>query len=219
MKLYKFRPLADHEDLKQVQDILKTNCFWCSKFSELNDPMEGVFYATDRSLIEEIYKEKNDYKICSFSTEVGFKNPTMWGYYANGFKGVAIEIEIAKAKVEIVDYKDEILSIKNISPGVNIAKKILTTKLKCWENEMERRFLTKSQKDFQKIGKITAVYYGEPYNGLANSNSIKSESIEKYNELKNQLKKAMPMINFYPVKIESGEVAPDIKIPSQRCSV
>ena len=43
VKLYKFRPLADDRDFERLKEILKTGKFYCPKFPDLNDPMEGVY--------------------------------------------------------------------------------------------------------------------------------------------------------------------------------
>lgn len=42
----------------------------------------------------DVFTEKNAYRICSFSGEKALSNPAIWGYCANGFKGVAIEVEV-----------------------------------------------------------------------------------------------------------------------------
>ena len=108
IKLYKFRSLRTCEDLQRLKEILDTGKFWCSKFSEMNDAMEGVYYATHENIIEQIYNEKNRYKICSFSGKLAFENPCMWGYYAGGFQGVAIEIEIDSSGIYKVDYEKDL---------------------------------------------------------------------------------------------------------------
>ena len=90
MKLYKFRQLTSCRDLERIIEILETNKFHCAKFSEMNDPMEGVYIATVPSKIDKILTEKNEKRICSFSSKEGFENLAMWGYYANGFKGIPI---------------------------------------------------------------------------------------------------------------------------------
>ena len=169
MKLYKFRPLADVEDFQRAKSIIETGCFWCSRFSELNDPMEGVFYALNKN-IDDIYNEKNRYIICSFSSKKAFENPCMWGYYANGFKGIAIEIEVNKDEVKKISYTNEIGTTDN--SGSDAIEKILTTKLASWERETEYRFLKKDEKNEHPIGKITAVYFGEPYGNTNNKQTI-----------------------------------------------
>ena len=101
MKLYKFRPLANDRDRDYLKEILETRKFHCSKFQDLNDPMEGIYYAADRAnIIDLIFKAKARYKICSFSNEEAFSKPIMWGYYANGFRGVAVEIEVSEKEVK-----------------------------------------------------------------------------------------------------------------------
>jgi len=171
MKLYKFRSLANETDFERVKIIIETGCFWCSLFSDLNDPMEGVFLTTKRDNgIEDVYSKKCDYKICSFSGEDAFKNPIMWGYYANGFRGIAIEIEVNNNYVKQIIYVKDLI---NISESDNIdIDRILQTKLSLWEHEAEYRFLIQSEFNYHRIGQITAVYFGNPYGDIHNSSTI-----------------------------------------------
>ena len=67
MKLYKLRPLLNCDDLQRVTDIIRNKKFWCAKYSELNDPMEGVFLASPSEAVQQIYLGKLKYKICSFT--------------------------------------------------------------------------------------------------------------------------------------------------------
>ena len=113
MILYKFRSLSSALDLDRAKQILETGHFWCSKFSELNDPMEGAFTILSDAVISDefksVYKEKSRYKICSFSGQRGFENPAMWGYYANGFRGICIRVEVEdESKIAEIKYEDEI---------------------------------------------------------------------------------------------------------------
>jgi len=185
MKIYKFRPLANEHDFCRARQILETGYFWCTTFWELNDPMEGVFYSKV-NLIDEIYNEKKEYKICSFSGEKAFENPALWGYYANGFRGIAIEIEIDRDKVEPIIYNDDIPSAESCDKEIIL--KILTSKFKTWHHEYEYRFLTNDSDNFHKIGNITAVYFGNPYGDTAHSNVIqKNKNLNTYNTLKKRL--------------------------------
>lgn len=183
IKLYKFRELTSCEHLERVIEILETNKFYCSKFSEMNDPMEGVYIAKDISKINKIFDEKNLRRICSFSTQEGFRNPAMWGYYTNGFNGIAIEIELDEKDVREVKYKCTVPTTEDI-------EEILTTKLKCWEHESEYRFITENSQNNHKIGKITKVYFGSPYENLTNSENIvaKHSKIINYKKYKEKLK-------------------------------
>jgi hypothetical protein len=57
---------------------------------------------------------KAHYKICSFSDEKAFSNPIMWGYYANGFRGVAVEIEVCGEEVNKIKYERKIPSSSRV---------------------------------------------------------------------------------------------------------
>jgi len=210
VKLYKFRPLADDQDFERLKEILETGKFYCSKFQDLNDPMEGVYrflnYTENRAgLIDLIFGEKARYKICSFSNEKAFSNPIMWGYYANGFRGVAVEIEVREKEVKKIKYVDDIPGFK----GENLndeAVKILTTKLSPWGHECEYRFLKKSYDNQHKIGNITALYFGDPYEKAHNRNNIveNSKNIRDYLEFKKGILNITKEkeLNVYSVKLD-----------------
>ncbi len=209
MKLYKFRPLTSCEDFERVQTTLETGRFWCSSFIDLNDPMEGVFNAVSASLVQESYSKKMKYKICSFSGEGGFQNPSMWGYYAAGFRGVAIEIEIAKNYAEEVDYDRPMPSLEVDGNG-EVIKEILTTKLKCWEHEKEWRYLREVDESFQKIGRLKALYFGDPYSQAINKNNVYKESLllQKYKRYRDRLIAVAKEIGINPksVVVDGGNV-------------
>ncbi|MBN1364389.1 MAG: hypothetical protein JW976_06255 [Syntrophaceae bacterium] len=212
MKLYKFRALTNEQDLERLKGILETGKFWCSTFSELNDPMEGVYHFLDYTqeeseLVDLIYKTKQSYKICSFSAEGAFSDPLMWGYYANGFRGVAIEIEINSDEVNEINYMKKIPSFAGLNPQEE-AKKILTTKLSPWTHECEFRFLRQSKENKIKIGTITALYYGEPYGNTDNVRDIVENShiLREYQEIKKEILKFSNKFNVRPVKIEKCKV-------------
>lgn len=205
MKIYKFRPLATQEDLNRAKNILETGHFWCSKFSELNDPMEGAFHSSSIEKINEAFEQKMHYKICSFSGKEAFEDPTLWGYYANGFRGIAIEVERGDTELRKINYKKSIKSIDDAS-----VDEILTTKLNPWKKEEEYRFLVLSDNNFHEIGKIKAVYFGEPYNRAVNKDNIykKTPVLQEYKEIKERLVKIVKGmgINCLYVKIEGNKV-------------
>ncbi len=175
----------------RIKTIIQTGRFWCSKFSALNDPMEGVFNVENKKEVERIFSGKNKYKICSFSDENALKNVLMWGHYANGFKGVAIEVEVDDYLCKEVNYKEQI-------PGGNGSlnvEDILTCKKKDWDYEFEYRRLFKKADNTcdgenKKIGQITKVYFGTPYSGLENTDIIikNDKYLQKYYCLKEELK-------------------------------
>lgn len=220
MNLYRFRKLETVKDFKRIKDCLNTGEFHCSEFSELNDPMEGVFTTSEEATLKEALDVKRKYKICSFSSQEGFKNPCMWGYYANAFKGVAIEIEVNLSrtddeKIYELSYEDE---LPNISKTDKVSvERVLTRKRESWRHESEWRFLIQSKEPKHKIGEIKAVYFGDPYGGLSNrkelvEKSAKKEEFEEYfhrsEKLISWLGKEKSEIEIFVVKVEKGKVAP-----------
>jgi len=187
IKVYKFRALSSDKEFSRAKQIIETGCFWCSNFWELNDPMEGVYSNSNISptKILKIFEGKSEHKICSFSGSKALRKPSLWGYYANGCKGLVIEIEVEESKVKAVNY----ISQKQFKNDIDDVKEILSRKWDDWKLEDEFRFLVKSDNNFHKIGEITKVYFGNPYDGLNNTPVIlnKSKDLSKFNELKKEL--------------------------------
>jgi hypothetical protein len=151
--------------------------------------------------------EKNRYKICSFSGEEAFRDPSIWGYYANGFKGLAIEVES-----ELFEDDEKLLKrIKPTStiPAINDRKthdkntrNILLSKSRFWKKEDEYRFLINSEKNYHKIGKITAIYFGNPYGRAVNRDGIykATETLAKFEVLRARLREQIRGIQCHLVK-------------------
>ncbi len=198
MKLYKFRSLGNCEDLERAQEILKTGKFWCSRFWELNDPMEGVYWFSAGTLnadfISRLYNSKSDHALCSFSGEEAFKRPIMWGYYANGFKGIAIEIEVEDDLPSIVKmtYSSEVARIGDTDvPTDGAVKRILTTKLCSWQHEQEYRYLASHDHGKRQIGCLTAVYFGNPYKTAVNAKAAQQrDPVREYLRCVKSLRKS-----------------------------
>ncbi|MFH1369696.1 MAG: hypothetical protein ABII09_00170 [Planctomycetota bacterium] len=214
MKLYKFRSLANKDTFDYLKEILETDKFHCSRFSDLNDPLEGVYYFMNYNenrevLLNKIFTEKEGYKICSFSHEKAFSNPILWGYYANGFRGVAVEVDVGTEEVREIKYEPKLPRIKGEDYEEN-AIKILTTKLCPWGHECEYRFMKKSSDNKHKIGNITALYFGDPYQKAHNRNNI----VENSNNIRNYLGFKKSILNItreknlpvYSVTIKNNEV-------------
>ena len=191
MKLYKFRSLGSCSDLERVTDIVKTGKFWCSQFWELNDPMEGVYSYDIGTLSDqagnEIFSAKQNRALCSFSDEQSLCEPLLWGYYGNGFKGVAIEVvvdtdgEETTGTLEPIRYVAKLPKIKNGIKPDDAAHRILTTKLKCWKHEREVRFLSHETSGLKRIGRITALHFGLPYGKIDNARHVHRLShVSKY---------------------------------------
>ena len=197
IRLIKFRSLVEDDDFKNAKDIIETGKFWCSKLWNLNDPMEGVYKITNTSNISEVFSDKNRYVICSFSSKKALKCPLLWGYYAEGYKGIAIEIECSKKIIDNSEINDgindcivQVEYVENtgkISSNSSVPK-IISEKLKCWEHEEEYRYLNRSGSgNLFQIGEVKKVYFGNPYGNTVNNEQIyesiyKSEKLKKYKE-------------------------------------
>ena len=221
-KVYKFRPLGSNQDFERAETILRDKVFYCSRYTEMNDPMEGVYEILKKykDKIKHIFEDKYRLKICSFSGEEAFGEIPLWGYYANGFKGFAIEVKVNSTKItdrpdewwEPVDYVKKIqeLKVKDSNGFDSDALSLLRTKLKCWEHESEYRFLMKTDTNFQKIGKITALYFGDPHRNTINRDTIEqySKSFKDYLQRQKDLLKIAKdeKIPCYWVKIVNGHV-------------
>lgn len=167
MKLYKFRPLANNTDLERIEEILSTGKFWFSRFWEMNDPMEGFYLRgedVDDNLVSSIYDDKSTTVTCCFSKEEAVLDQRLWGYYANGFKGVAIKVH-ATSGFKCIEYEDELLTAAELN-GTDPVRTILSRKRGCWEHEKEARVFRSSDSERNKsftVGKITGVIFGASY--------------------------------------------------------
>lgn len=214
MKVYKFRGLDSKDDFLRLKQIIETGKFWCSKFSDLNDPMEGVFTTSNKKYINKIYEGKGQFKICSFSGELGFKNPLMWGYYAKGFKGIVLEVEIEENyEFSKIVYDDNWPKLSN--DYFDEIRKVLLHKNKLWKHEDEYRFLKqieiKNNDNNLNIGKIKAIYFGGPYSKLININQIVKDTkhFDNYFIYKPQIIKISQEkgIKCFSIKIGEKEIA------------
>lgn len=217
-KLYKFRPLASEDDLQRGIQILCEKKFWHSKFRDFNDPSEGIFSIKDavnlKKIIEKLYSEKESYVLCSFSAREGFLNAALWGYYANGFKGYVVEVEVGDTSVLA-----EVRYMKKIKYGGRKSRetydvlKILTRKFQAWKHESEYRSIIKEKEaGLHEVGKITAVYFGSPYHNVENREIIyeKSATLKEYGERRKRLLAVAKAIGYkcYEAYVDdSGKVA------------
>lgn len=103
MKLYKYKSI---ENLWHVLDVVLNHRLYCAHWSELNDPLEGryeIYLGQGEARMQElmvgrIEAAKNKYRVASLSADPA--NFLLWSHYADGHKGVAIEVEIPE------DHKD-----------------------------------------------------------------------------------------------------------------
>ena len=168
MLLYKFRSL---ENLEHVLDIILNQRLHCSHYTQLNDPFEGLFFKLFTVLdkitpvpsdpirlrIESGEDNKNICSLCASLNDV-----RMWSHYADGHKGLAIEIDFPETTDQLfeVTYNATPLFYEKDSAEDQISlTEILTQKTDHWIYEKEYR-LFHEDKFFTIPNMIKAIFLG-----------------------------------------------------------
>ncbi|HGJ5862611.1 MAG TPA: DUF2971 domain-containing protein [Arsenophonus nasoniae] len=147
-----------------------------SRFSDLNDPFEllGVNRGDlhTRKKLQRQKKEinKKEGLICLSKS---WRNPLMWGHYADRHKGIVLGFEV-KDRLWDIKYESKLIDAP-IDLTYNFAKKkfikkLMTTKFKDWEYENEVRV-------FQKLSGTECLKEGENYFRNFNEDFILKEVI------------------------------------------
>ena len=96
---------------------------------------------------DEIIYHKQRLLVCSLSRT--FNRHLLWAYYASGFAGLAIEVELPEnsPKVKVVKYRGVFGHVSFNQPVVpsQAAEQVLSSKYKEWEYEKEVRILQPKQ--------------------------------------------------------------------------
>jgi hypothetical protein len=165
-KIYKFRSLADETSLHRAKEILETGKLHCSKYWELNDPMEGVYRWLKKpgSFVQDLRHEKLSTLIACVSGPLALRRHLMWGHYANGFNGVAIEFKPEGKDCESLHKIKYDVKVPKVNDGKDAVTRVFTSKLKAWAYEKEWRLLKADNGDRKmSVGTISAVYVGRVY--------------------------------------------------------
>jgi hypothetical protein len=178
MNAFKFRSA---EQIPFALDIILKKRLYCSDWRILNDPLEGQFSYSYRSiapfsgkklkdtdyfddLADEISDEKQKKKVCSLSLTAESK--LLWAHYASGFTGLAIEVELPDVspsicKVEYVGLREvDMHQYRGASAEVGT---ILSTKFEEWSYEEEIRII-QNEPWFTLNSKIQRVICGQRMN-------------------------------------------------------
>ena len=139
-----------------IEDIHKRR-LKISRLMDLNDPFE--FLGADLSNREfrralkdtkvEISKSKG---LLCFSE--AWKNPVLWGHYADKHKGLCLGFEVPDDTIKKIEYLDSRFSPQR-TLDEEFMKKLLFTKFKHWEYEQEYRIYTRLKEH------IGGIYYSE----------------------------------------------------------
>ena len=174
MKLFKYRSLQNFEF---VLDIILNGRLHCTEYQNLNDPFEGLFFSTFyprrvKGMIPisigkmKTLKSVNNLnsflsrtKICSLSSTL--KEVRLWSHYADGHKGIAIEIDFPNElpSVHEVTYIDELREYGRTFLTEPTSEEILSFKTRHWKFEKEYRII-QEEEFFSIAGRISAIYAG-----------------------------------------------------------
>ena len=193
---YKYRNL-NGKNWEYLLDIILNNRLYCSKYNQLNDPMEGFYISRERlpqNLRDNILNQKSNYRICSLANED--TNKLLWAHYANGFKGVVIGIK-TKEPVQSVIYEglhelDNLL----IRPNQDISS-IFLHKLEEWNYENESRIILDTQSEYVEIKVVEIIF------GLRTNQNTKELLISIVRELNRNIIIKQQNPNFINVEINN----------------
>jgi len=164
MKLFKYKSL---EPFEYVADIICNKRLYAAAFTELNDPMEGMFLTepgTREGYVRDVKTGKERLRICSFSKDAS--SPPLWAYYADGFRGICLEVEVANRhpdyELHEVEYDDITPVFGNQAARLKheLPRLLLRRKTRQWMPENEVRILTERQFITDGI-KITGILLGK----------------------------------------------------------
>lgn len=178
MLIYKYKSLSP---LEHVLDVIVNERLFCAEYSELNDPFEGQFQATyyitksfgagllsarDKRIrmrrpkaIKELDLNTQHTRVCSLS--MTSTDVRMWSLYANGHKGIAIEIDFSgiEENAKEVVYSTGLAEFGTSLLGGATPEDVLTRKTNHWEYEKEYRIIWK-EPYFPITGRIRRVIVG-----------------------------------------------------------
>lgn len=170
MNAFKFRTLRD---LDRVLGMIRSNDLWCAEWQNLNDPMEGFYYydpggaQTDaQRIINAIRRGKRGRFVCSLSAR--FDIATQWAYYADEFRGLALEYDLSDLRrsgevtVDHVRYEplEASFDIYQDADPERLAELVLLTKIDEWSHEQEIRIISRSSGRLRIPGGVQSVTVG-----------------------------------------------------------
>ncbi len=176
MLLYKFRSL---QKIEFCLDIILNERLHCAPYSELNDPFEGLFhtiisspgfnkafslaYATKKikacKTIEDLHIGFENSRICSLSRSLD--EIRLWSYYADGHKGIAIEIDFSENGKDIYEimYGPKLPEFGNTILGGPLTEDVLSYKTDHWKHEAEYRII-QNENYYPITGRIKSIFTG-----------------------------------------------------------
>ncbi|EZP83099.1 hypothetical protein BV97_01202 [Novosphingobium resinovorum] len=170
MRAFKFRTLRD---LDRVLGMIRSNDLWCADWQTLNDPMEGFYYyepgnaqGDAQRIINAIRRGKRGRYVCSLSAR--FNIATQWAYYADEFRGLALEYDLSglntsgDVTVGHVRYEplEASFDIYQDADPARLAELVLLTKIDEWRHEQEIRIISRREGRLRIPGGVQSVTLG-----------------------------------------------------------
>lgn len=191
-RLHRYRPLGAKLD-REIAAI-RDGYIFCPKFSDMNDPMEGmhreslayIMKAKPKKERQAIAKEKGQLGIASLS-EV-YDHEPMWAHYADQFKGMCVAYTTSKLLKGLPEEFDFIrmsyseeppVILANRASLIDKAKLTLSTKTVRWMSEREWRLITprSGRADYEDVRCVFRVYLGSRVDADA-ERLIRSEMVK-----------------------------------------
>lgn len=172
MKLYKLRSLSNFE---RFLDIVLNERLYCAPFEKLNDPFEGLYLAVSSlspvmlqrqgvthcrvNSASNLDEHERYSRVCSLSANL--KDVRLWSHYADGHKGVAIEIDFSGYEADVVPihYLAEMKKYSNTILGMPFPDEVLRHKTAHWLYEEEVRII-QADPYYPIEGRITSIFLG-----------------------------------------------------------
>ena len=164
MKLYKYKSL---KDLWHVLDVIVNRRLYCAHWSELNDPFEGryeIYLGTkgpqdEEIMVGRIEQAKNKFRVASLSADP--TNFLLWSHYADGHKGVAIEIDFPRPHSDLFEvvYTPFLSVFNDKLQTKEDMRHLFNGKTEEWGYEMEYRVIV-PRKYFKLPKPVTRVLLG-----------------------------------------------------------
>lgn len=147
MKLYKYKSLSN---LWHTLDVLVNDRLYCAHWSELNDPLEGRYevylggksHKVESIMTSRIENARDTYRVSSLSADP--TNFLMWSHYAEGHKGIVIELEIPESHPDLtkVVYSPFSSVFTDKLQTKEDMRHLFNGKGEEWEYEQEYRIIT-----------------------------------------------------------------------------
>ena len=140
--LYKYRKL---NKFKWIEDIIQNNRLHTDVYTELNDPMEGIFKhkKLPKEIVAEIIREKEALRICSLSKK--YDEALMLAHYSDGERGIVIGINDKILKSNYTVHEINYDGIKDDVTKETPIVEILSCKNSEWRYEQEVRVFSKKE--------------------------------------------------------------------------